>query len=307
MIQALKLFHSSSPQACAAQNHGEVFSLQTCQRSLYLGFDESVLRQKFNICEKSELYSGEDAYLFLLETICGLKSQVLAENEIVSQFKRAYGDYLKSGQRNSHLMNILEKLLGDGKKIRTQYLMQIGQQTYAGITRKILTQTSDNREVLILGSGQLAEDVIKLLKKRYSIQIAARNSERVIEICRLHQTTTHPWCSEPNSYAHFPLIINTIGADETYFEDSFFANWSNLNPEDRLFIDLGSPSMLKTTYQPENGVIQLDHVFEHGRNLDKEKLEKVAKARTAIQELIEKRRKSFNSNLPHGWEELQFA
>ena len=71
-------------------------------------------------------YEGQMAYMFLLETICGLKSRMLGENEIVSQFKEAFALYLAKEDKNPYIIQVFEKLFKDAKEIRTKYLDRIG-------------------------------------------------------------------------------------------------------------------------------------------------------------------------------------
>src|SRR5690606_32390758 len=114
------------------------FVLRTCQRTLVLAYDRSPFEDRAPV--PHTLLSGSDAYLFLLETICGLKSKLIGENEIVGQFKEAYKMYAQSTLKDTRLLAILEKLFKDAKDIRTQYLIGISQKTYASLTRKHLIQ-----------------------------------------------------------------------------------------------------------------------------------------------------------------------
>jgi glutamyl-tRNA reductase len=138
MLTCLKLWNFSSGTLHDEELMTNAFVLRTCQRTLVLAFD----LYPFHHTElpKHELVSGNDAYLFLLETICGLKSKLIGENEIVGQFKDAYKIYASSTLKDTKLLLILEKLFKDAKDIRTQYLIGISQKTYASLTRRHLIQ-----------------------------------------------------------------------------------------------------------------------------------------------------------------------
>ncbi len=313
---------------------GEVFILKTCQRTLVLGFGQTPfyhlgdngLRHK-KIQEKiTDVFQGLNAYVFLLETICGLRSELIAEYEVVAQFREAYQEYAKHQQKNTQIMAVLEKLFQDNKKIRTDHLTEIGQLTYAGIARKLIysrVKIVNSPDVLILGSGVLAEDLVKLLKKKHNLYISARNTARVAELCSNHEVENLPWCTTPEnfqSYAKFPFIVNTIGNTSVFFNEEFFSNFfarennnfnfndcSQISQQMKLFIDLGSPSVIETKLTEKDGVLRLEDIFRQSAKLNIEKLEKVNRAKETIAQLAESRLSHSPKGISFDWEEFKFA
>lgn len=300
----------------ANPSKGDVFVLKTCQRTLVMGVGEApFLHLRENALREdviTDIFEGQDAYVFLLETICGLRSEVVAEYEVVGQFKDAYQEFLKTPERNTHVMMVLEKLFQDNKKVRTDHLTEIGQLTYAGIARKLIHTAVNDGDVLVLGSGTLAEDLIKLLKKKHNVFISARNLARVEELSSAYGLESIPW-SAKETYAKFPFIVNTIGADDVLFDEIFFSEFfgdkihSSPIAQMKLFIDLGSPSVIETNLTETDGVLRLEDIFRQSAKLNIEKMEKVHRAKTEIAQLAEKRAKPILSSTPFDWEELQFA
>lgn len=305
-----------------APSTGEVFVLKTCQRTLVLGFGQtpfyhlgdSGLRQD----KITDVFSGLNAYIFLLETICGLRSEVVAEYEVVAQFREAYQEYSKLQQKNTQILNVLEKLFCDNKKIRTEHLTEIGQLTYAGIARKLIHSRVTNADVLVLGSGVLAEDLIKLLKKKHNIFLSARNCSRVEELCRTHSVEKVTW-GAPESlriYSQFSFVVNTIGSSDVLFNEDFFSNFfalDNINHQSpfsqqmKLFIDLGSPSVIDTKLTESDGVLRLEDIFRQSAKLNIEKLEKVQRAKENIALIAESRLSHAPKGISFNWEEFKFA
>lgn len=329
MLNGLKLINlppsaSLDLALCNIDHVNNVFILKTCQRTLLLGFNqgpELLLRKlrKLSIkkgplsFESHETYGGPQAYEFLLETICGLKSRILGENEIVHQFKEAYSQFLSSPRPNRHVQNVLEKLFKDAKGIRTKHLREIGLQTYAGIVRKILTNRlagSDYQTpILILGSGQLAQDIIKICYRKFNLTISARNTEKVNELKSKYPLKSLNWFN-PQEMAHFPLIINTIGTQDILFDQDFFQKWQSLSPLNsppKLFVCLGRPSPLQSSLTLKQGLWRLNDIFEQGEKLSQKREEKLKEAQKAIYGVSQKRKKTFTVQMPFGWEELQFA
>lgn len=299
-------------------NTGNVFVLRTCQRTLMVGFNEgpkNLIQKAGDLQLVQEEFLGDKAYEFLLETICGLKSRILGENEIVHQFKEAYNAFLEHDQPNRHIQGILEKLFKDAKKIRTQHLRELGLQTYAGIVRKImmdkLAGTNFDTPVLILGSGQLAEDIIKICYRKFNLTISARNEKKVAALKDQYPIETLSWF-QPNEISNYPIIINTIGTSDILFDHDFFQMWKikssgNLINGSEVFIDLAEPSPIDSLYQVEDGLWRLQDIFAQGEKHSQKREEKLKEAHLAIAGVSQKRIENYTFQIPFGWEELQFA
>ena len=70
------------------------FFLGTCQRTLVVDSTENNESREFLLKHREFTLLQEEGYEFLLQVICGLKSKLLGENEIVGQFKDGFEKYL---------------------------------------------------------------------------------------------------------------------------------------------------------------------------------------------------------------------
>ncbi len=267
----------------------KTFVMSTCQRTIVLNFDHNPF-DSHELTNKTHL-SGNEAYEFLLEIICGLQSKLVGENEIVNQFKAAYQEYVNASQKCSNLLSIIEKLFKDAKEIRTNYLIGLSQKTYSSIARKHIVNKFNADSVLILGSGQLAEDLINQFKKKITVYISARNTEKVLELAKKHNVEIIPWGYHEN-LLKFPFIANSIGFKGVLFNQDFFKDWA-LRHDQKLFVDLGSPSAVDTDFTYGDGVMKLDDVFKEGAIHETQKLNQVDKARRAMKGIVEKRNQVF--------------
>jgi glutamyl-tRNA reductase len=287
MLEQLYLNNFPSGTIIPPHLSKQAFVMKTCQRTLVLNLSKAEFTwEESSICEDS--LKGEKAYIYLLEIICGLKSRLLGENEIVSQFKSSYKDYIAQADRSCNLLLILEKLLQDAKKIRTQYLLGLSQKTYSSIARKAICSYNP-KSVLILGSGQLAEDLINQFKKKTTVFISARNDERTKKLMKLHGINQIPW-KDFTQYSEFPFIVNSIGGNgQKLISEDFFNSWSQFNANDKLFIDLGSPSIIQTSLPFSEGVMRLEDIFNQGAIHEQHKMTQVDKAKQAMVELSKQR------------------
>ena len=106
-----------------------------------------------------------------LEVLCGLQSRILAESEVASQFRGAYRDYARRKvQKFPDSFDIGKAACGRQKNSLRPSSKRSAKQSYGGIVRKILLSSPEQkgRRLLVKGSGALAEEIVKLLKKSFS-------------------------------------------------------------------------------------------------------------------------------------------
>lgn len=276
------LFVYNFPAGAELDVDARHFTLTTCQRTLCLSYEESI-----NSSVPHQMMRSKEAYLFLLEIICGLQSRLLGENEIVSQFKQAYKGYIGTNKKDNNILLILEKLFKDAKVVRSNYLMGLSQKTYASLTRKHFIQKRRADSILILGSGQLAQDLINQYTKQAKVFITARNHLKLQKLQNIGQCEILPWDILDEASQH-PFICNTIGFDGVLLDEDFFQNWVDQH-EQRLFIDLGAPSSIKTDLKTDHGVLRLQDIFAEGAIHEEQKLKKIEQAQAAIIDLAERR------------------
>ncbi len=291
MINNLFLCHRQNYKLSHAEKAvlpSECFTLQTCQRTLLL----ATLPPQF--CQNAEwqVYRGAQAYEWLLETICGLKSKLIGEHEIVRQFKDAYNHYLLSDHRNKMISIVLQKLFLDAKSLRTDYLVGLGQRTYGSIVRKMLQphiqQSSPHSTILISGSGQMAEEITQYLCKYYPITLSARNEKKVESLAQQHRAGLLNWQRFKN-YSQFPFIINTISSEATdLFCQKSFEAWRQRHPKGML-VDLSSPSLIKKAGLEDQRIRNLEDVYQAGALRERQKIQKIIAAKKAILTILEKR------------------
>jgi glutamyl-tRNA reductase len=291
MLNSLNLWNYHTGAGLPDSITNECFVLRTCQRTILLSFNDIPTSQ---LPKSGEYYRAEEAYAFLLETICGLKSKLLGENEIVGQFKNAYQEFIQQPHKDKKLLVILEKLFKDTKDIRTQHLIGVGQKTYASIARKHLLKKNVEK-VLILGTGELAEDLILQLKKKVQVSITGRNLGRVTELAIAHNLQIVPFENKA-LWLNFSLIANTIGFEGTLLDHNWFEQWINIHSK-RLLVDLAEPSPLKHDLHSPNELVTLADIFAEGAILEDHKHLQLQRAKETIQEIVKKREKLFENKL----------
>ena len=284
----------------------KIFSLKTCQRWLLAGvcanteniveFTNAIEKITGHQAEKFTFYSGKEAYQFLLEIVCGLHSRLIGENEIVKQFKDAYRFFLQEYQGKNDalsLLPVLEKILQDTKKVRSQILKDVGQHSYASIAHKLL-QKEGLLPVLILGSGKLADELLSYFTKKRPVFISARNDLQREALARKYSCKIVEWNDKKN-WMQFPHILNTIGVENFTFldDESFFQTWTHQHHGYFRFIDFGKPISVQTKLQKPI-FYGLQDIFDEGAISHERKMNKIESARKEILQLSEMRRDYFS-------------
>lgn len=174
MLAGLKVLHKSKPESCDREKlsagNGPIF--QTCLRLIQMHWGDD----EINVPEGFEYYTGEKAYKFLLEIICGLHSPVVGETEVFGQFKN-----FKTKEHFSYALQlVMDNLIADTKKIRDMYLKDLGGQSYGSVVRKC---AKEYNSVAFIGAGQFTQELLPwVYKEGKSITVYARDVEKANEL-----------------------------------------------------------------------------------------------------------------------------
>lgn len=289
-VDRFMLYHFASTTELDLNLVGDSFYLKTCQRQLIISLGEHTdFEQHPNLLSK---LSNGAAYIFLLEIITGLKSKLVAENEITGQFKTAYKAYCKQQMRCTKVMRLVEKLFLDSKKIRHKHLNGLGQKSYAYITRKLIQEKNRPQKVLILGSGQLAQELVGQLNKKTDVYVCARNTERLELFKSKYSCLTLSWESRHTNMENFDTVINTIAQpleSPPLIAQETLENWWSRSVEDFYFIDLADKVYVPKSLREQSSYIDLEHIFELGADHDKKREQVIQTTKHFIQKIAQRR------------------
>lgn len=114
-----------------------------------------------------EVCHGLEAVEYLYRVACGFESVIQGEDEILSQLKIAFAKALEGGWSSKLLNVLMNKAIALGKKIRTVSKISHNTRSLQATVIKMLRQHYGNsfsgKKVLLIGMGDLAQDIMKLL------------------------------------------------------------------------------------------------------------------------------------------------
>jgi len=169
MLNPLTIVHRRKPKIFAPDSTFPRW--ETCLRNLAF-VSSSGSDFGFDVESEDEIYTGAEAYQFLLETICGLQSPIIGETEVFGQFKAFAAQWVLIEPGRAPLV---QRLLNDAKTLRYRYLSHLGTQSYGSWLRKSLLSS----RVHVLGAGQLAREVLPYLAKQGEVRVHARRPTAV--------------------------------------------------------------------------------------------------------------------------------
>lgn len=154
----------------------------TCMRSIYVGDSRLVAFNRMPDIANYSLYTGYEAYRFLLEVASGIHSKLFGESEIQSQFRDRFSPEQTQELPilSSFLVKLRDHILEHSRMVRSQFFTGHGRQTYGGLADSLLPSECS---VALLGTGNLAESMIThLQKKGRSLVVVGRNSTKLQEL-----------------------------------------------------------------------------------------------------------------------------
>jgi glutamyl-tRNA reductase len=271
---------------------------QTCLRRILMLNQAESTALVAAAAANSELYRGKDAYGFLLEVVCGLRSPLIGETAVMGQFRdfcaRAKFPATSWGW---FLRQLTVDLLVDAKRLRHRHLQGFGSQSYGGLVRQHLKGIPS---VAVLGAGQLANEILPWLIGKTDVTLFYRRRRRAEGLLNEHpqihlnQFTMADTGGDDRETAL--VIAAPLPADE-------IENWIKLQSTRFVkALDLRGEAAIDPV-RASFPVVRLSELFAAVRN-DRHKLAaRVAGARAEIK-LAAQRQMEQAQFRPFGWEDL---
>ena len=207
--------------------------------------------------------TGAQAVRHLFEVAASVDSMVLGENQIVSQVKEAY-ELARRGNANGPLTNALfERALAVSKRVRTETKLSEGRVSIASVAvgdfGRSIFERFDDKTVLIVGAGDMAEETLRYLQNEGVGQVIVcnRTADRAERLAREFGGAVRRWDQLDICLADADLIVSATGAAQPVVSIDRFRSARAKSGEKPVFVlDLGAPR----DFQPGVGNID-DNVF----------------------------------------------
>jgi len=192
--------------------------------------------------------TGEDAVRHLFTVAASLDSMVVGEPQILSQVKQAYELARNRNSAGPLTHSIFQAALRVARRVATetrlhQRRVSIPSVAIGDFASQIFERFDDKR-ILIVGAGEMAEETVRYLKDEAArdIVVTNRSFDRAKELAAAWQGSAAPWEKLPELVAAADLVISTTGSRETVLTVEQFAAVEAKRYQKPLFIlDLAVP------------------------------------------------------------------
>lgn len=277
---------------------------QTClRRILFLNSNESTstiaaMESGEMTLPTVEIFRGQAAYRFLLETICGLNSPIVGETAVMGQFKEfLLNAKFPKNHWGSFLRQLATNLMIDAKRIRHNHLQGIGSQSYGSLVRQ---HVKGMPVVAVLGAGKLAREILPWLIGKTMVRVFYRNFDRAKDLLETYPEIDLVKYSNGDARWQQDEAALVIAAPMTADE---VARWSS--SQSATFIkclDLRGEAQ-SDPVSSRGDVIKLNELFEALR-AERKRLEgHVEAARAEIKQMVQRQSQQAQFR-PFGWEDL---
>lgn len=224
--------------------------------------------------------TGPEAVRHLFEVISSLDSMVLGEPQIVNQVREAYSIAEMSGTCGTIAHALFQGAIHASSRVRTETRLAEGKVSIASVAvgefAKSIFDHFEDKQVLVIGAGEMAEETLRYLKDEgvKDIVVVNRSPERAERLAAEWGGTPVPWADLNHYLGTADVIVSTTGADKPIVDARLFKKIRAAGSARTTFIlDLGAPRDFATD------VGDLDNVFLYDIDSLKKTCEQNRKAR----------------------------
>jgi glutamyl-tRNA reductase len=177
-------------------------------------------RQGFTLPEFERLrleLTGREVVSHLLEVASGLDSQMLGENEIFGQVKRAYETAQARGSAGPVLNRIFQKTFQAAKHVRSNTAITVGLVSVANVAVELAASIFGDlahARVLLLGAGEIGLKSGRAFRSRSpaALVVASRRLERAQEVAAELDASALDFENAVAALADFDVVVCSTAA-----------------------------------------------------------------------------------------------
>ncbi|MFP3318013.1 MAG: glutamyl-tRNA reductase [Thermoplasmata archaeon] len=259
----------------------EFVILKTCNRfEIYAILDNEIDRfvQKImNMGPKGKIIEGEDAIRHLVEVASGMDSMIPGEQDIQRQVKEAITKSMNEKTSGKYLNYIFMRALSISKEVRSKTRIGNGIISLPQASVKILQALIPSGKVAIVGTGRVANTLIKYLNKKYEIDVFGRNDKKLEEMSKNLGIKCININNLNSNLDNYDALFSAIKMDGYILKSKDF-----IETKPYVVVDLGNPRNIENP--GDRYFIDLDYLKEYvSKNISIRMME-MEKARKIIDE-----------------------
>lgn len=238
-------------------------NLSTCLRvEFYLqladNFSTEKLLENFKIKKGIFIKKGEEASEYLFKVACGFYSVIKGEDQILAQIKKAHSTALEEKTSSKILNTVFNKAIELGKKFRTESKICHNALSLEAISLKFIKESLgflNDKKVLILGIGDLAQAILYLLVKEgvKNITITNRTYHKALEVKNIFNVNIVSFEEKLQIIPEIDVIISVTSAPHLVLKTDILKPLLHSDKK-YTFLDLAMPRDIEQSLGELNNV-----------------------------------------------------
>jgi len=263
----------------------EILILRTCNRfEIYIvpKIDpENKVNALISQYGNAKVIMDRDAIIHITEVASGMDSMIPGEQDIQRQVKEALKISMERKVSGKMLNFIFMRALNISKEVRSKTKIGNGIISIPQSAFRILESMIKEGKIAIIGTGKVANSLLKYMNENYKITVFGRNKEKLNIIKEKYGVNVDYIENIESSLENFEAILSAVSVNEPILKSNAFKSKRPF-----IVIDLGNPRNIEKLN--DRYYIDLDYIKEYvNKNITQRKSE-MEKARKIIEEKIER-------------------
>lgn len=240
---------------------------------------------------------GVEAVQHLFRVASSVDSMVLGESQIASQVKEAYRIAQENNACGILTHALFQRAFSVSGRVRTETKLSEGRVSVASVAvgefGKSIFERFDDKTVLVIGAGEMAEETLRYLKEEGArkIVVVNRSTERAEMLAMNWGGEVYPWDKLDDCLAKADIVVSTTGATQPVITEERYRAIRENNGDKQVFLlDLGAPRDIAAAVGDIDSNIflyNIDDLEAHCERNRKKRSREVQKATAIIKEETE--------------------
>ena len=170
----------------------------------------------------------KEAARTLFRVSMGLSSSVLGDLQISNQIKKAYIQSNDAGMAQAYLHRLLHTIFHTNKRVHQETCFRDGAASVSYASAELaaeLSQHIQNPKALVIGLGEMGEDVAKSLDPEFfsQIDLCNRTQAKAEKLARQIQAGVLPLEELPTRIGEYDVILSAVSVHEPLIRGEYFS------------------------------------------------------------------------------------
>lgn len=227
---------------------------------------------------------------YLFEVSLGLQSQVIGDQQIINQIKNAYQWAADMHMAGPFMHRVLHTVFFANKRLVQETSFRDGAASTSYVTIDLMESflpMLSNPKILVLGLGEIGEDVAKTLfeKSIKNVSVCNRTLEKAQEIANTYDMKVFDYLDLPQHIHTFDVVVSSVRVESAIVEASHFANKKSLT----YLFDLSVPRSIASDVENMAGVILygLDEIQKRSDDALEKRKAAIPQVNAIIDQMVE--------------------